>query len=57
MNDSNPLFSTVHKRIEGDWNFRVPYIGKWGNRFLDWLWFFLHTPKFTESNIERFDEI
>lgn len=51
MNDSKPLFSNPHKKTSDEWDFKIPYIGRL-NKVLDWIWFKIHRPKFTESNLD-----
>ena len=55
MSDKEPLFFSTHKKTSTDWDFKVPYIGRIGNRILDWIWLKTHRPKFTESNLETLD--
>lgn len=55
MTDNKPLYSNVHKKISDKWDFKVPYIGKYGNLFLDWIWLRFHRVKLTESNFEKID--
>ena len=56
VHDEKPLFSQAHRKTSDEWDFKVPYIGKWGNRLLDWIWFKVHRPKLSEDNFENHEK-
>jgi hypothetical protein len=55
MNDNKPLFSEKHKTFDG-WGFKIPFIGKRLNNFLDNIWLLIHRPKLTKSNIKNYEK-